>query len=102
MSKKDEILNELRNSYPNQTWTAKELSIVVGISETSDTCPTTRGYIRDLIDDGHVIGSSRDGYKLLQTGKEVQAYLNSLLERQMGISRRIAAVYEAAKINKLL
>jgi hypothetical protein len=76
--------------------TAREIADRVGILEMDGTCPSTRGYIKDLIDTGHCIGSSAKGYSLLSSGKEVQEYLNSLLKRQMGISRRIEAVYKAA------
>lgn len=67
------------------------------VTETSDTCPTTRGLIRELIDEGHIIGSNSNGYFLIDTAKEMQVYLNSLLKRQMGISKRIQAVYDAAQ-----
>ena len=67
-----------------------------GVAETLETCPKTRGLIRELIDEGHLIGSSSDGYRMLTTGKEVQQHLNALLRRQIGISKRIQSVYDAA------
>ena len=73
-----------------------------GIYENSESCTTTRGIIRELTDDGYSIGSSSMGYKMLTTGKEVQSYLNHLLKRQMGISQRIAAVYNAARFEGVL
>ena len=77
--------------------TAKELSVKAGVHESNGTCPQTRLLIKELIDDGKLIGSNIDGYKLMTSGKEVQVYLNSLLKRQMGMSRRIQAVYDAAQ-----
>lgn len=73
------------------------IAAACGITETSYTCPITRRYIRQLIANGYVIGSSPGGYKMLYTAKEVQQYLNSLLRRQLGISKRIQAVYDAAQ-----
>ena len=72
------------------------LAAGAGIAETMETCPVTRGLIRDLIDEGQLIGSSVNGYRMLTTGKEVQQHLNALLRRQMGISKRIQSVYDAA------
>ena len=82
--------------------TAGEIADEVGIYENNDTCPTIRQAIRGLIRDGHVIGSTHGGYKLMTTGKEVQTYLNALLKRQLGISQRIQAVYDSAQSNGLL
>jgi chromosome segregation and condensation protein ScpB len=82
--------------------TAKTLARQAGIDETDDTCPKTRKLIRDLIRDGHCIGSENTGYKLMQTGKEVQEYLNSLLQRQIALSKRIADVYHGAVKNNIL
>ena len=76
--------------------TAQELANMCTIAETVDSCPNTRDLIRELIADGFLIGSSSTGYKMLTSGKEVQQYLNALLRRQLGISRRIQAVYDAA------
>ena len=71
---------------------------MVNIDEQSDSAPVTRGYVRELIEDGHPIGSDKNGYRLLQTAKEVQVYLNSLLKRQIALSTRIQNVYEGAKL----
>ena len=76
---------------------ARELSIGAGFVETDDSYPKARKAIRELIDEGHCIGSRYDGYFLMQSGKEVQGYLNSLLQRQIAISHRIAAVYHSGK-----
>lgn len=81
---------------------ARDLAVMGGIVESNDTSPATRSIIKTLINDGHVIGSNRNGYKLMTSGKEVQRYLNSLLKRQMGISRRIQAVYESATSRGIL
>ena len=73
-----------------------------GQCETDDTFPKTRKVVRELIDEGHCIGSNHHGYYIMQSGKEVQSYLNSLLRRQIAISNRIAAVYASGKENGLL
>ena len=73
-----------------------------GIHENSESCTSTRSIIRDLTADGYAIGSSSAGYKMLRTGKDVQGYLNHLLKRQMGISQRIADVYDAARLEGIL
>jgi chromosome segregation and condensation protein ScpB len=93
--KKAAVLTLLKTSA--NPLTAAELATLAGVAEVSDTSPTTRGYIRSLIDDGYPIGSTRQGYELMFTGKEVQEYLNSLLKRQIAISNRIQKVYDAAK-----
>jgi hypothetical protein len=82
--------------------TAVDLALDNGIPETSDSCPTTRSIIREMIDEGMLIGSTSRGYKLMTTGKEVQQCLNSLLKRQMGISRRIQSIYDAAQSKGIL
>ena len=82
--------------------TAKELAGYAMIKESSDTCPKTRGLVRELINDGNLIGSTRGGYKLMTTGHEVQTCLNSLLKRQIGIINRIQAVYSAAQSKGIL
>jgi hypothetical protein len=82
--------------------TANQLARFACINEMSDTCPITRGIIRDLIDDGELIGSTSKGYHIMAEGKEVQQCLNSLLKRQMGISRRIQSIYDAAQAKGIL
>ena len=82
--------------------TAKDLAHRAGIGENQDTYPVTRGLIREMIDEGHLIGSTARGYKLMSNGKEVQQCLNSLLRRQMGISRRIQNIYNAAQAKGIL
>lgn len=94
------VLTLLKNSVSPMT--AEDIAIWCGIAEISDTSPTTRGYIRSLIDDGYCIGSTREGYKMLVNGKEVQRYLNSLLKRQIALSTRIQKVYDAAQKDGLL
>jgi hypothetical protein len=82
--------------------TANDLAWHAMIKETSDTYPTTRDTIREMIEEGHLIGSTSKGYKLMTSGKEVQQCLNSLLKRQMGISRRIQSIYDAAQAKGIL
>jgi hypothetical protein len=79
-----------------ETLTAHQLAQFAAVNEISDSCPYTRGLIRELIDDGELIGSTSKGYKLMTEGKEVQQCLNSLLKRQMGITKRIQSIYNAA------
>lgn len=97
---KTKVLNMI--SHRSSPITAKSIAAGSFIVETDDTCPKTREVIRELIHDGYCIGSSGQGYLLLTTGKEVQEYLNSLMSRQIGISKRIQAVYNSAKSSGLL
>ena len=87
-----------------QFYTAENLASWAGLrhSEKSDTYPVTRGLVREMIDEGLLIGSTAKGYKLMDTAKEVQQCLNSLLKRQMGISRRIQSIYDAAQDKGIL
>lgn len=94
--RKMEIINGL-TVLGGTTVKAEYLAIGAGIIETDKTYPKTRALIRELIDEGYCIGSKSTGYYLMQTGKEIQIYLNSLLQRQIAISNRIAAVYHAGK-----
>jgi hypothetical protein len=82
--------------------TAQELAHYAMIKESTDTCPITRDTIREMIDGGSLIGSTSKGYKLMTSGKEVQQCLNGLLKRQMGISRRIQSIYDAAQAKGIL
>lgn len=76
----------------------RDIAGMAGIVEMDRSFPATRALILDLIERFDVcIGSTSKGYQMLQTGKDVQEYLNSLLARQLGISKRIQAVYNAAK-----
>jgi hypothetical protein len=93
------IMARLKNG---QTHTAADLAGYCLLIEHSDTFPKTRAVIRELIDEGALIGSTSTGYKLMTTGKEVQQCLNSLLRRQMGISARIQSIYEAAQAQGIL
>jgi hypothetical protein len=98
---KSRIMYALNNtSY--DTLTAQQLSKFAAVNEVSETCPATRGLIRELIDDGELIGSTSKGYHIMTDGKEVQQCLNSLLKRQMGIIRRIQSIYNAAQSKGIL
>ena len=85
-----------------QVHTAQELADYAMIKERHDSCPTTRAILLGMIIKGALIGSTAKGYKLMETGKEVQQCLNSLLRRQMAISRRIQVIYDAAKAQDIL
>lgn len=80
-----------------ETVTAEDLANFCSIPETQPTSPITRTMITELIDEGHLIGSNRKGYFLMTNAKQVQQVLNGLLRRQMGISRRIQSIYDAAQ-----
>jgi hypothetical protein len=100
---KGRILHMLKYTVAPVTYrTATELARFACVNETMDTCPITRGLIRSMIIDGELIGSTSKGYKLMDSGKEVQQCLNSLLRRQMGISRRIQSIYDAAQAKGIL
>ena len=95
-----QILLDIIN--PGDRRTAQELSSFALVPETQDTCPTTRGLIREMIEEGYLIGGSSKGYHIMRSGKEVQQCLNGLLKRQMGISKRIQSIYDAAKNRGIL
>jgi hypothetical protein len=95
--------NVIRTMLENGSrYTATELSDAAGLQESDSTAPKARKIILELIEDGFVIGSTAKGYKMLTSGKEIQQYLNALLKRQIGISNRIQAVYDAAQAKGLL
>jgi hypothetical protein len=98
---KSRIMYALNNTRL-ETLTAHQLAQFSGINEVSETCPATRGIIRELIADGELIGSTSKGYHVMKEGKEVQQCLNSLLRRQMGITSRIQAIYDAATAKGIL
>ena len=82
--------------------TAKDLAWYCLVNESNDTCPKIRETVRSMIDDGDLIGSTSQGYKLMTTGKEVQQCLNSLLGRTIGINKRIQSIYDAAQAKGIL
>jgi hypothetical protein len=82
--------------------TAQELADYAMIKEGHDSCPITRAVLLGMIIKGELIGSTAKGYKLMDNGKEVQQCLNSLLRRQMAISRRIQVIYNAAQAKGIL
>jgi len=91
------ILEELESrSNGGAPVTVNYLADVAGINEKNSSCPLTRDIIRLMIDDGVCIGSNSQGYFLITNGKQCQQYLNSLMKRQIGISKRIQAVYDSA------
>jgi hypothetical protein len=98
---KERVLEALEFSF-NQEIKAGDLAQFANISEMSDTCPVTRGIIRDMINDGELIGSNSKGYFIMKDGKEVQQCLNALLKRTIGINKRIQSIYDAAKLKGIL
>jgi hypothetical protein len=82
--------------------TAEDLAWYCLLKETNDTYPKTRAIIREMINEGALIGSTSVGYKLMTTGKEVQQCLNALLKRTMGINKRIQGIYDAAQAKGIL
>ncbi len=96
---KNRISNRLSDGLVH---TAQDLAWSAMINESTDSYPATRGLIREMINEGSLIGSTVTGYKLMTDGKEVQQCLNSLLRRQMGITKRIQAIYDAATAEGVL
>jgi hypothetical protein len=88
--------------YDGVEHTAKDLAWYAMIYEQNDTYPITRDLVREMIEDGHLIGSTSKGYKIMSTGKEVQQCLNSLLKRTIGINKRIQNIYNAAQKKGIL
>jgi len=71
----------------------QEIADALDIKETDKTCPQTRRIIRKALERGLSIGAKHDGYFLIQTEKELQRYLNSLMKRQIALSERIRDTY---------
>jgi hypothetical protein len=80
---------------PNKPIPVSEIASVLCIKD-SGSCPRTRKYILSAIENlGAPIGSNSGGYFMLNAEKELQVYLNGLMSRQVALSRRILAVYNA-------
>jgi hypothetical protein len=81
---------------------AKYLAWVAVVEEKSDTYPRTRAVIKEMIEDGELIGSNAKGYFYMQDAHEIQRYMNSLMKRQIGIGNRIQAVFNAGVAKGIL
>jgi len=79
----------------NNPMPVKEIAAFLVMQEKSDSKPQTRKLIAMAIDKGHPIGSNNKGYFMLRTEKEMQKYLNNLMQRQIALSKRILGVYNA-------
>jgi hypothetical protein len=73
----------------------RDISELLGIKDGM-TCPKTRRLILTAMKTYNTpIGSDNRGYYTIRTAHEMQRYLNSLLQRQIGITNRIDTVYKA-------
>ncbi len=74
---------------------AELLSNWLELKEKGSTYPRTRQIILAAIGKGHPIVSNRKGYFLARSEKQLQVYLNDLMQRQIKLSGRILGVYRA-------
>jgi hypothetical protein len=74
---------------------AQNLAWAAMITESSDTYPRTRALIKEMIEEGALIGSTSKGYKNMTDAHEIQRYMNRLMKYQIGIGNRIQAVFNA-------
>ena len=73
----------------------QDISEIVSLKDY-ESCPRTRKLILEAMKEFNIaIGSDHRGYYLINTAQEMQRYLNSLLDRQIAISKRIDIVYKA-------
>ena len=91
------VMNALRTFDANQMHpvNAAELSDWMDMNEKGSTYPRARRVVLAAIDAGHPIVSNRKGYYVAKTEKQLQVYLNDLMQRQMKLSGRILGVYRA-------
>lgn len=95
LEKHKEVVLIMRGINYNNPMPVKDISELLGIND-SITCPRTRKLIKDSIKtQNFAIGSDNRGYYTIRTAHEMQRYLNSLLQRQIGITNRIDTVYKA-------
>ena len=93
--KQKEIILVLENIRYDNPMPVKDISDLLGIRDGM-TCPKTRKLILAAMKTYNVpIGSDNRGYYTIRTAHEMQRYLNSLLQRQIGITERIDTVYKA-------
>lgn len=89
------IIDVLQGSSQSNPITVRNIAGIVGIND-SESCPRTRKLILSAMKNNNVaIGSNRKGYFLLRSEKEMQEYLNELMQRQIAISKRIEITYYA-------
>lgn len=89
------IIDVLQGSSQRNPITVRNIAGIVGIND-SESCPRTRKLILSAMKNNNVaIGSNRKGYFLLRSEKEMQEYLNELMQRQIAISKRIEITYYA-------
>ncbi len=74
---------------------AELLSEWLELKEKGSTYPRTRQVILAAIGAGHPIVSNRKGYFVARSEKQLQVYLNDLMQRQIKLSGRILGVYRA-------
>lgn len=80
---------------------AQNLAEICNIKESHASCPKLRSYIRSMIeDDGICIVSNLKGYYFPTDESELQEYLNTLMTRQIALSKRIVGVHAAFHNNR--
>lgn len=90
-----DIVNVLKDTTKENPMPVKQISEILGIKDTSG-CPRTRKLILKAMKQFNVpIGSNNFGYFLIRTEKEMQEYLNKLMQLQIALSDRIKVTYYA-------
>jgi len=91
------ILEELKNWDVTEDFPVpvKALAAIAGIDD-KESCPKTRKIILEMIEKDKVaIGSNTKGYFLIKTEKEMQKVFNGWMRRQLAMTHRMQALYDA-------
>jgi hypothetical protein len=100
--KRQERLRIRNRLADNQVHSARDLAWSAMIEESSDTYPRTRALIKEMIQDGELIGSNSKGYFNMRDAHEIQRYMNALMKRQIGLGKRIQAIFNAGVARGIL
>ncbi len=95
-----ENLNQIHNCLCGTTYDdpmpIRDVAEICGIKESHVSCPQTRKMIKDVMKAYNMpIGADHRGFYEIITAQEMQRYLNSLLQRQIGITDTIDVCYNA-------
>ena len=95
----ERILDCLSNTTYNDPMPVRDIAEIIGMEESHPSCPRTRKLIlktmQDFVSQKKAIGSDGRGYYMINNEHEMQRYLNSLLNRQIAITKRIEITYNA-------
>jgi hypothetical protein len=86
-------IKQATETYPVSSATLARKSNPYSGDAYAPTHPGTRKIIRELVKEGNPIASNGKGYFYIRSGKQLQRYLNSLLQRQTALADRISDTY---------